>query len=283
MDAAERRRLEALAEKYITSLLTAANANEQLGENRLARARYLELQELPLPNDVAEKVSARLACPAIMAAGLAFISRSPRTGCTAWVFEDASNEAGDENFEPMPTQGVQSDSRSICPLVRTPQDHLDAALDLAGASANDMVADLGCGDGRMLLKAASRGCTAVGFDVNPYCLRRCAVAAERAGVSDRVEVVDHDFLTLAGHPRFRSATVVFAYLIPRVIAKLEPLLCGAAAAGKRVVIYCPTGSSSTPGNALGALRPVAVALGGKLRMYGARGGHHDAAPQSGAT
>ena len=265
MDAAEQQRLRAIGVKYVSNLLIAADSNVKLHESKLAKRQYLallELQHLLTPSQ-STLVNNQLRLPEILSAGLL---RKVRTvedyGRTRWIFDD--EPSSDE-----PVEGVQMDNRSVCPLVRTPRELLDAALDIANVGTSDIVADLGCGDGRLLLRAARRGAKkAIGFDVNPWCLQRSRDAAERAGCSDLVEVINYDMFALEEHPKFQCATVVYVYLIPRVIAKLKPLLLSSVARGQRVVIYCTTGQSSErPGNELGDLKPAAQAMGGLLRLY----------------
>lgn len=258
------------ARARVRQMLATAAEDEERGDWEAARVKYLALQELPpaaqkqlLTPAILRTVKLRLEQPESAAVGLCRKQRCSSTGRTQWVFEQA--QSPDHST---PVTGVQTDQRSVCPLVLTPPDVLDQALALANVTASDVVADLGCGDGRLLVRVAQRGARAVGFDVNPRCLVSSRVAAAQAGCSDRVEVIDHDLLALQGHERFEAATVVYVYLIPQVIAKLQKLLKHAVASGKRVVIYCRSGSDpERPGNVLAGLTPAAEAMGGVLRMY----------------
>ena len=94
-----------------------------------------------------------------------------------------------------------------------------------------MVADLGCGDGRLLRHVARKGTRTIGFDVNPYCIARAREAAELAGLANLIEVLDHDMFKLDGNPQFEACSVIYAYLMPPVIKRLEPLLRKAVEAG----------------------------------------------------
>ena len=261
MAAAEEARLRAVGERYVTSMMVAAESNCKLKEWKLAKRQFLALSELGhlLTPEHVTTISRMLALPEMMSAGLLRKARM-LDGNTRWVFDDEG--ASDE-----PLQGVQSDKRSVCPLVRTPSEMLDAALQLAGVGAGAIVADLGCGDGRLLLRAARLGAHAIGFDVNSWCIERSRAAASSAGLSALVEVIEADMFALDAHPRFLAATVVYVYLVPRVIARLQPLLLAAVARGQQVVIYCTTGAHERPGNELGELRPAALAMGGLLRLY----------------
>lgn len=245
-------------------LLVAADANYRLGEFKAALAQYTALQEL-LPCSGAEatakRVAATLALPEVFCAGLLRKEECADGSGTAWLFDQ-------EDPIELPLTGVQTDSRSCCPLVRSSPRVMEAAMTLASVSSADTVVDLGCGDGRLLVHVATRvGARAIGFDVNPWCLRTASKAAEAAGVGSRVQVVEHSFLSFTEHPCFKDATVVYVYAMPHVVERLQPTLRQAVAAGKRVLVYC-TSSDCTPGsNGCGTMTPSAVALSGKLRLY----------------
>ena len=264
----EEARAHEVAKKYISNLIIAAESNVTLNEHQMALRQVkalLEFEHVLTPPTVAQ-LKNMLALPAMKVAGLAHKSRC-MDGHTRWVFDELEDvEDGDDAA---PIEGVQRDGRSICPLVRTPTEVLDAALQLADVGPSDVVADLGCGDGRMLLRVARLGAHAVGFEVNEWCIRRSRRAAERARVGALVEVVDADLLQLDRHPRFTASTVVYVYLMPKVLRRerLQALLRTAVAAGKRVVIYCTSGASREPGNVLDGVEPAARAMGGVLRLY----------------
>jgi len=114
------------------------------------------------------------------------------------------------------------DPRSVCPLLRTPPTTVAAALRLVETTRADVVLDLGCGEGVVLLAAAALGARAVGFEVDSA-YRACVeaqAAAASAAVAALVEVCDVDIVdasAVRGHERWAEATVVFAYLLPRVL------------------------------------------------------------------
>ena len=148
-------------------------------------------------------------------------------------------------------------------------------MTIAQVGPSDVLLDLGCGDGRVLVAAASAGARAFGFDVRRNCLAKSVNAAELAGLSHLIEVCEHDLMRLAEHHAYHQATVLYAYLIPSIIGQLEPLFRRAVSEGKRVLIYCTSGcephgvptSSKTPGNAVGDLVPAERAMLGMLRLY----------------
>ncbi|MBI4606817.1 MAG: class I SAM-dependent methyltransferase, partial [Planctomycetes bacterium] len=121
---------------------------------------------------------------------------------------------------------------SLGPFVPTPMPIVHAMLDLAGAGEGDIVYDLGCGDGRIVVEAAKRGARGVGIE---YDLRLCQEARERAareGVADRVEIRHADIAA----SDFSDATVVMVYLLPRSNEILRSRL-QALRPGTRVVAH----------------------------------------------
>src|SRR5512141_2227589 len=121
-----------------------------------------------------------------------------------------SAEARSENAPPLDV-----------PYVPTPMPVVDAMLDMARVKTEDALYDLGCGDGRIVVRAASRfGCKGVGVDLNPERVREARANAQREQVNEltRFEVGDvFEF-------DFSPATVVTMYLLPSVNLKLRPRL-----------------------------------------------------------
>lgn len=117
----------------------------------------------------------------------------------------------------------------------TPEKVVDAMLRLAAAGPEDVLYDLGSGDGRTAIVAAARFGVqeARGVEIRAELLRRSREQARRAGVEGRVNFVDEDLFTteLAG------ATVVTLYLLPRLNLKLRPRLLGELRPGSRVVSH----------------------------------------------
>jgi len=112
--------------------------------------------------------------------------------------------------------------------VVTPHDVVARMLEMARVEPEDVVYDLGCGDGRILIAAAKNyGCRAVGFDLDHLRVAEARANAAGAGVADRVTVEQRDVLKVD----LRAATVVTIYLSPelnrRLIPQLEQLVAGA--------------------------------------------------------
>ena len=116
----------------------------------------------------------------------------------------------------------------------TPMPVVRAMLALADVGAQDVVYDLGSGDGRIVIAAAKEfGARGVGIEIDPALVRRAQANARDAGVSDRVEFRLGDMYAAD----LRAATVVTLFLHPRPNLKLRPKLRSELGAGARVVSY----------------------------------------------
>jgi tRNA A58 N-methylase Trm61 len=109
-----------------------------------------------------------------------------------------------------------------------------ALLDLAGVGPQDLVYDLGSGDGRIPITAAREfGARGVGIEIDPALVVRALANAREAGVEDRVEFRLGDMYAAD----VRSATVVALFLHPGPNLKLREKLRSDLPAGSRVVSY----------------------------------------------
>jgi len=107
-------------------------------------------------------------------------------------------------------------------------------LEMAKVTANDVVYDLGCGDGRIPVTAARKyGARGVGIDIDPERTREATANARAAGVADKVSFVTDDVLTADVSP----ATVVMLYLSPSFNSRLAPKLMKELKPGTRIVSH----------------------------------------------
>ena len=126
------------------------------------------------------------------------------------------------------------DQRSLAPFVPTPQDVVDRMLELAGVTSDDVVYDLGCGDGRIVITAAQRfGARGVGVDIDPQRIADSNANAERAGVEHLVRFIEQDAMTVD----VSEATVVTLYLLSSSNLKLRPQLTSQLRPGARIVSH----------------------------------------------
>ena len=120
------------------------------------------------------------------------------------------------------------------PYVPTSNDVVEAMLKLAGVQKTDIVYDLGCGDGRIVIMAAKQyGSHGVGVDINPARVQEARANAKQAGVEDLVKFEENDLFAADIH----NATVVTLYLLPSINLKLRPKLLSDLKPGTRVVSH----------------------------------------------
>jgi basic amino acid/polyamine antiporter, APA family len=120
------------------------------------------------------------------------------------------------------------------PYVATREDIVDEMLRMAAVTKDDVVYDLGCGDGRIVTTAAKKfGATGVGIDIDPARVAESNENARAAGVADRVTFVQGDLFDAD----LSRATVVTLYLLPSVNLRLRPKLERELQPGTRVVSH----------------------------------------------
>ena len=116
---------------------------------------------------------------------------------------------------------LTAQSRSLAPYVPTPSDVVDRMLTLAKVGARDVVYDLGCGDGRIVITAAQKfGARGVGVDIDANLINQAEANAKAAGVDRRVKFLVQDAMTVD----VSDATVVTLYLLSASNVKLRPIL-----------------------------------------------------------
>ncbi len=119
-------------------------------------------------------------------------------------------------------------------FVPTPQEVVMEMLKMARVNADDIVYDLGCGDGRFVITAAKVfGARGVGIDIDPVRIRESTENAGKAGVSDRVKFMEQDLYKAA----ISEATVVALYLETELNVKLRPKLLRELKPGTRIVSH----------------------------------------------
>lgn len=118
--------------------------------------------------------------------------------------------------------------------VPTPQEVVDAMLKMAQVGPNDVLYDLGSGDGRIPITAAKTyGIRAVGIDIDPQRIREATENARMAGVADKVRFLNQDLFTTD----ISEATVVTLYLLPSLNLRLIPKLNMELKPGSRIVSH----------------------------------------------
>jgi SAM-dependent methyltransferase len=120
------------------------------------------------------------------------------------------------------------------PYVETTPEVVQAMLELAGVSSNDVVYDLGCGDGRIVISAAKLyGARGIGIDINPERIESARTSARQAGIGHLVRFETNDLFKAD----FHDASVVALYLLPDANLRLRPRLLNDLKPGTRVVSH----------------------------------------------
>ena len=124
---------------------------------------------------------------------------------------------------------------SVAPSVYTPQEIVDAIMQLARVGPGDYVVDLGSGDGRLVIAAVAKYQARGGFgvDINPMMVTLSNQNAATAGVADRVHFYERDLFATD----VSEATVVTVYLLPSIMGKVEKKLLAELKPGARVVVH----------------------------------------------
>lgn len=120
------------------------------------------------------------------------------------------------------------------PFVPTPPEVVDEMLRLVGLKSGDVLYDLGCGDGRIVIAAAQRhGIKALGIDIDPVRIGESNENAAKAGLAGKVRFIQQDLF----EADFRDATVVTMYLLTSVNLRLRPKLLAELKPGTRLVSH----------------------------------------------
>ena len=126
------------------------------------------------------------------------------------------------------------DKKLDVPYVPTHERIVSEMLKVANVGKNDVLYDLGCGDGRIPVTAAKRfGTRGVGVDIDPQRVTEARENAVKEGVADRVKFFQQDLF----ETDIKDATVVTLYLLPDINLRLRPKLLSDLKPGTRVVSH----------------------------------------------
>jgi SAM-dependent methyltransferase len=120
------------------------------------------------------------------------------------------------------------------PYQPSPLPVIDAALDLARLGPDDVFADLGCGDGVVLIRAAGRfGVFSVGFEIDRRLVDIALKKSKAAGLSNLIEIVNLDLFT-ADISRF---TVIYIYPYPPIVGRLSEKIFSECSKRSRLIVH----------------------------------------------
>ena len=132
-----------------------------------------------------------------------------------------------EPFKPL-------EKKADVPYMPTHEKVVAEMLKVAKVGKDDILYDLGSGDGRIVITAAKEfGTRGVGVDIDPDLIREARENAVKAGVADKVTFLQQDLF----ETDIRQATVVTLYLLPEINLRLRPKLLSDLKPGTRVVSH----------------------------------------------
>ena len=131
-------------------------------------------------------------------------------------------------------QGAEAKDNIAGPYVPTPWVIVDEMLKLADIRADDVVYDLGSGDGRLVITAAKRyRARGVGIELQPELVELARAGAKKEDVADRVKFEQGDLF----ETDIRQASVVMLYLLPQFVTRLVPRFLSELRPGTRIVSH----------------------------------------------
>ena len=134
----------------------------------------------------------------------------------------------------VPLGAQWDDAPGDVPYVPTPPEVVGAMLKLGEVHKGDVVYDLGCGDGRIVVMAAQKfNARGTGVDINPERIKEAEENARKAAVSGQVRFIEKNLFDAD----IRDATVVTLYLLPEVNLRLRPKLLKDLKVGTRIVSH----------------------------------------------
>lgn len=136
--------------------------------------------------------------------------------------------------EPAPNPAPSSSGDRLAPFVPSPMEVVDRMLELALVGENDLVYDLGSGDGRIVIRAAEEfGARSVGIELAPGLVEEARERVRERDLEDQVTIVHGDVL----QTDFSAATVVTLYLLVSANERLRPIMEKTLKPGTRVVAH----------------------------------------------
>jgi precorrin-6B methylase 2 len=149
----------------------------------------------------------KIFCSLLVAVALSFVDAAAQTPTPT------PTQTPTQTYEPTPGQAGKD-----VVWVPTPQELVDKMLDMAQVTPQDIVMDLGSGDGRNIIAAAKRGARAIGVEYNPDMVALSRRRAKEAGVADRATFIEGDMF----EADISKATVLALFLLPSNLDKLAP-------------------------------------------------------------
>ena len=187
-----------------------------------------------------------------------------------WTIKETQAQPKKENTPPIPVKEApkaepkKEEPTIRVPYVPTPETVVEEMLKLAGVKDGDVVYDLGCGDGRIVVAAVKdfKAKKGIGVDIDPQRVKESKQNAKAAKVEDKVEFREGDVLKITD---VSEATVVTLYLFPEVNEKLAPMLKKTLKPGDQITVNIRPNKFGTP---VGLLSRANMMVNGKPLQIG---------------
>ena len=140
---------------------------------------------------------------------------------------------------PIAPKNIEPERIPDAPYLQTPPEVVLKMLEMAKVNKNDVVYDLGSGDGRIVIAAAQKfGARAIGIEIDPELIRESdreskLAIAKTPEISDRIQFIKQDFFKID----FRDATVITLYLLPQVNLRVRSEILPKLKSGTRIISY----------------------------------------------
>ena len=136
-------------------------------------------------------------------------------------------------------QGIDvKEGNNDSPFVPCSDDCIDKFLELAKPHKDDIIVDLGCGDGRVLIAAAKHAnCKCIGIEIQPKVVEKAKEKVNKNGLNHLVEIRECDFKSIECKQILQSATIVFTFLLPKIMPLVTNILMESVSNGCRVISY----------------------------------------------
>lgn len=136
-------------------------------------------------------------------------------------------------------QGINvKEGNNDSPFVPCSDDCIDKFLELAKPHKNDIIVDLGCGDGRILIAAAKHAnCKCIGIEIQSKVVQKAKENVTKHGLNHLVEIKECDFKSFECKQILQSASIVFTFLLPKIMPLVTNILMDSISSQCRVISY----------------------------------------------
>eukprot|EP01084_Bolivina_argentea_P187491 322941_1 len=143
-----------------------------------------------------------------------------------------------KNLSTIQEKKVDENTQLQSPFVRSPKDCIMKFIEMSKLTSNDILIDIGCGDGRLLIAAAKIAkCKCIGIEIQDKLVCQARQSIKDSDVAELVKIIKCDFKSIQCRHILKQATVIFMYLIPYIMPLITDILIKSLQNGCRVISY----------------------------------------------